>query len=124
MDGNVPVWVVTILVGALVALIGIVYRRSRSDHNALARQVQKLREELSEITLSEFISMDKEREKHWMKWREDIEHRLESSVKGFSEWRHNEYAPRIAEIFHGLLPLKEKVSILERNKLIKQKGGE
>lgn len=71
--------------------------------------------------LASFKAMDQRREMDWAQWRSSVDVQLVATLKGFAEWRHNDYAPEaraqsraIASMQEQIAALKERADRLER----------
>ncbi len=89
-------WIFGILIGALFALVGIVYRD-------LIHRLNKI----DSGALAQFVAKDAEREKAWWEWR--------ASLDGDRRSRHEEHGKRLDSHAADIRTHEIRITRLERN---------
>lgn len=63
--------------------------------------------------LASFKAMDARREMDWAQWRAATDLQVAAIIKGFAEWRHNDYAPEARKQSHMLSTMEEQIRSLK-----------
>jgi hypothetical protein len=63
--------------------------------------------------LASFKAMDQRREMDWVEWRRSVDQRIDAIIRGFADWRHNDYAPEARVQSRAIASMQEQISGLK-----------
>lgn len=64
--------------------------------------------------LASFKAMDQRREMDWAQWRHSVDMQLPAILKGFADWRHNDYAPEARSQSRAISTMEEQIRSLDK----------